>query len=372
MLSFWEKDFYLKYNQIVVGSGIVGLSTAIALKERNPKHRVLVLEKGLLPTGASTKNAGFACFGSLSEVLVDLKTMAEADVIKLIKYRWDGLQLLRKRLGDEKMDYHQWGGYELLGDASDAVLAGLDHVNDLLHPLFEQKVYRMSSRQISTFGFNKSRVKQMVFNPLEGQIHTGKMMKNLLLLATQLGVEVITGAEVLAFEEKSHGVEIALDGGLKFTAEKVAFCTNAFTQLLLPDVELVPGRGTVLITKPIKDLPFCGTFHYEEGYYYFRNYKNRVIFGGGRNVDLHTEETLNFHVNPTILHRLKSDLSDLILPDRQFEIDHTWSGIMAFGPNKKPIVTSYNDHIFLGVRLGGMGVAIGSRLGVELAEQMTS
>lgn len=81
----------------------------------------------------------------------------------------------------------------------------------------------MSSRQISTFGFNKSRVKQMVFNPLEGQIHTGKMMKNLLLLATQLGVEVITGAEVLAFEEKSHGVEIALDGGLKFTAEKVAF-----------------------------------------------------------------------------------------------------------------------------------------------------
>lgn len=371
MLSFWEKDFYLKYNQIIVGSGIVGLSTAIALKERHPNHRVLVLEKGLLPTGASTKNAGFACFGSLSEVLADLKTMTEADVIKLIKYRWDGLQLLRKRLGDEKMDYHQWGGYELLGETSDSVLGGLDQVNSLLYSFFDQKVYRMSDEQIGAFGFNKSRVKQMVFNPLEGQIHTGKMMKNLLLLATQLGVEVITGAKVLAFEEGSNGVDLALDDGIKFRAEKVAFCTNAFTKLLLPDVELVPGRGTVLITKPIKDLPFRGTFHYDEGYYYFRNYENRVIFGGGRNVDLHTEETLNFHINPKILHRLKSDLSDLILPDRAFEVDHTWSGIMAFGPNKKPIVKAYSHNIFLGVRLGGMGVAIGSRVGVELAEQMT-
>ena len=67
MLSFWEKDFFIAYDHIVVGSGIVGLSTAIAIKEKQPNSRVLVLERGIFPTGASTKNAGFACFGSLSE-----------------------------------------------------------------------------------------------------------------------------------------------------------------------------------------------------------------------------------------------------------------------------------------------------------------
>lgn len=371
MLSFWEKDFYLHYDQIVVGSGIVGLSTAIALKEKNPNHRVLVLESGVLPTGASTKNAGFACFGSLSEVLADLKTMPEKDVVKLISYRWEGLQLLRKRIGDDKMDYHQWGGYELLGEESDDILEGMGRVNDFLSSLFDPSLYRLGSEKIADFGFNKARVKHMVFNPYEGQIHTGKMMKNLYLLATELGVEVITGAQVLAFEEQKDSVSLNLEGGLQFKAAQVAFCTNGFTKMLMPDVHLKPGRGIVLITKPIPDLPFRGTFHYEEGYFYFRNYENRVILGGGRNIDLATEETLNFHINPKILDRLTADLKDLILPQKEFEIDHTWAGIMAFGENKKPIVKACSDKLFLGVRLGGMGVAIGSQIGTELAELMT-
>lgn len=371
MLSFWEKDFYLNYDQIVVGSGIVGLSTAIALKEKNPKYRILVLERGLLPTGASTKNAGFACFGSLSEVLSDLKTMPEADVVNLIRYRWEGLQLLRKRLGDKKMDYHQWGGYELLGEQSDFVLDGMTRVNDFLSPLFNQAVYRLESDKIDDFGFNQARVKHMVFNPFEGQIHTGKMMKSLYLLATELGVEVNTGAQVLAFEEQKDGVSLSLEGGLQFKASQVAFCTNGFTKMLMPDVELMPGRGIVLITKPIQDLSFRGTFHYEEGYFYFRNYENRVILGGGRNIDSTTEQTLNFHINSKILDRLTTDLRNLILTKNDFEIDHTWAGIMAFGENKKPIVKACSDKVFMGVRLGGMGVAIGSQIGTELAGLMT-
>ena len=66
MLSYWEKQSLLQYDHIVLGSGIVGLSAAISLKERQPQARVLVLERALLPTGASTKNAGFACIGSLT------------------------------------------------------------------------------------------------------------------------------------------------------------------------------------------------------------------------------------------------------------------------------------------------------------------
>jgi glycine/D-amino acid oxidase-like deaminating enzyme len=63
MLSLWEKQSFLEYDVIVVGAGITGLSTAVSIKEKNPKISVLVVERGILPTGASTKNAGFACFG---------------------------------------------------------------------------------------------------------------------------------------------------------------------------------------------------------------------------------------------------------------------------------------------------------------------
>ena len=91
MLSYWESQSFLHYHYIIIGSGITGLSTAIELKEKYPLRSVLVLERGLLPTGASTRNAGFACMGSVTELLDDLKDMTEEEVVKLVEWRKKGL-----------------------------------------------------------------------------------------------------------------------------------------------------------------------------------------------------------------------------------------------------------------------------------------
>ena len=99
-LSYWEYKTWLhNIDFTIVGSGIVGLNCALSLKEAYPNAKILILEKGMLPQGASTKNAGFACFGSISEVLADLQTHAEEDVVQLVQKRWDGVQLLRENLG---------------------------------------------------------------------------------------------------------------------------------------------------------------------------------------------------------------------------------------------------------------------------------
>lgn len=55
-LSYWEiKSWLTNVDFTIVGSGIVGLNCAINLQERFPKANILVLEKGILPQGASTK-----------------------------------------------------------------------------------------------------------------------------------------------------------------------------------------------------------------------------------------------------------------------------------------------------------------------------
>lgn len=144
-------------------------------------------------------------------------------------------------------------------------------------------------------------------------------------------------------------------------------CTNAFTEKLLPNIDLKPGRGQVIVTKPIQNLPFKGVFHYDEGYFYFRNYGNRIIFGGGRNIDFEEEQTTEFKNTSAIVKALEMHLSSIILPNQNFEIDHQWAGIMAFGNTKQPIYKEISPNIMLGVRLGGMGVAIGSKLGDKLA-----
>ena len=124
----------------------------------------------------------------------------------------------------------------------------------------------------------------------------------------------------------------------------------------------------MLITSPIKDLHIKGTFHLEEGYYYFRNINNRILLGGGRNLDFETEKTTQFGETTLVQNKLENLLKTIILPNTAFEITHRWSGIMGIGSQKKPIVKQLSENSYCGIRLGGMGVAIGSLVGKELAD----
>lgn len=375
MLSYWEKESFVNYDHIIIGSGIVGLSTAISIKEKKPDAEILILERGILPTGASTKNAGFACFGSLTELLEDIKVLGETETLALVNERWEGLKKLRERVGDENMDYLSYGGYELMRDAELACLKDIDLVNEMLFPLFKQPVFSIDDEKIKSFGFNSDEIKSVVVNPFEGQIHTGKMMKSLLALAYKLNIKVLTGTEVTSFDDNGKEVSViaknmVTNTEITFKAGKVAICTNAFTNKLVPDLDINPGRGIVLVTKPLSKLPFQGVFHIDKGYYYFRNEGSRVIFGGGRNLDFEGETTTKFEINEKILTELKKQLKDVILPNTSFEVDHVWTGIMAFGASKQPIYKKHSANVHLGVRLGGMGVAIGSRMGEKLSENM--
>ncbi len=95
--SYWERTAFIDdADVVVIGSGIVGLSAALHLKKQHPLLKVLVLERGFLPTGASTKNAGFACFGTVSEQLKGLERASEEEVAALVNYKWRGLQRLRQ------------------------------------------------------------------------------------------------------------------------------------------------------------------------------------------------------------------------------------------------------------------------------------
>jgi len=48
---------------IIIGGGLVGLSSAYSIKKAHPSLEILILERDVLPQGGSTKNAGFTNFG---------------------------------------------------------------------------------------------------------------------------------------------------------------------------------------------------------------------------------------------------------------------------------------------------------------------
>lgn len=366
-LSFWEyKNWFSNLDYAVVGSGIVGLHAALRLRERFPSAKILVLEKGALPEGASTKNAGFACFGSLSEILDDLRTHSEDEVVSLIEKRWKGLQLLRKNLGDARIDFKPFGGYELfLQDdvsAYEECLARLPWVNEVLKPLFRADVF---SREVDRFGFGHTQ-EYLIFNPFEAQIDTGNMMQALLAKAGEQNIMILNGQTVTGYVDTDSGVEVSL-GNFSFKTPKLLFATNGFAGLLIQG-QVKPARAQVLITEPIAGLDIKGTFHLDRGYYYFRNFEDRILLGGGRNLDFDTETTTSFGQTALVQDKLESLLREVILPGQEVKIAHRWSGIMGMGASKRPVVEQLSQNVYCGVRLGGMGVAIGSLVGTELAD----
>ena len=366
-LSYWEiKSWFADVDYTIVGSGIVGLHAALRLRERFPEAKILIIEKGPLPQGASTKNAGFACFGSLSEINDDLRTHSEEEVIALIQKRWNGLQLLRKRLGDAVIDFKPYGGYELFleGDTAgyEECLRRMLFVNEVLRPLFKADVF---AKEVDRFDF-KGIHEYLIFNPFEGQIDTGRMMQALLKDAHANNIQILNSTAVTAIHEKNNGVEVARSD-FSFHSKKVLFATNGFAGQLTNGA-VKPARAQVLITEPIHNLDIKGTFHIDRGYYYFRNINDRILFGGGRNLDFEGETTTDFGNTDLIQNQLEKMLREVILPNTDFTIAHRWSGIMGMGSHKKPVVEQLSNHVYCGVRLGGMGVAIGSMIGAELAE----
>ena len=372
--SYWESSTWLKPDVIIIGAGIVGINAAIHLKKSNPSNKILILERGTLPAGASTKNAGFACFGSLSEIVDDLERCSEEEVVHLIEMRWQGLQLLRNTLSDEQLEYEPLGSFEVFTDAQDELynqsLAIMERFNKHLERITHvHSVFSQADHRISEFGLQG--VKHLILNSAEGQINTGKMMNSLMQLAHSLDISILHGVEVDSFKHHEQSVSVSTKSLGEITCKQLLIATNGFAKQLLPNIDVEPGRAQVLITSPIPNLKIKGCFHMDQGYFYFRNVGNRILFGGGRNLDKVAETTYSHQTTDIIQQKLDNYLRETILPGIDFTIEQRWAGTLGLGKTRLPIIEKIDNTIFCAVRMGGMGVAIGSLAGKNVATMMT-
>ncbi|TDX86091.1 NAD(P)/FAD-dependent oxidoreductase [Epilithonimonas xixisoli] len=359
--SIWELEtFYRKREIIIIGSGFTGLWTAISIKEKFPEKSVLIVERNPIPMGASTRNAGFACFGSLTEIISDSEKMGWEKTLDLVKMRFEGLQKIQNYFANDEIDFDLCDGYEILND--EFALEKLDEVDQHLFPITKtENTFKIVNEKIKEFGLGKSEF--LVENLCEGSLHSGKLLMKLVEKCHELKVEFLCGTEVESVSELENEVEIKINKNLILKSEKVIFCTNAFSSKFLESEEIIPARGQIILTEPIENLKLKGTFHYDEGFYYFRNLGNQILLGGARNQDFETEKTTNFETTEFLQNHLEQFLKEVILPNQDFKIAMRWSGIMAMGSEKTPIVKQISERQFCAVRLSGMGVALAPKIG---------
>jgi gamma-glutamylputrescine oxidase len=373
-VSIWEYESFFSHKDfIIVGSGLTGLWSAYYLKKRYPKKTVLLLERGMIPSGASSRNAGFACFGSFTELLADTDLHGENKMLDLVEMRFRGLEKIRKKFSDEQINYENYGGYELISPEQfpdlDTLRTRIDALNSQLKEITgKQKTFQLNDSKIKQFGLGGSH--HLIENKQEGQLHSGKLLEALVQLVHSVGVTILTQVDVKKMETQQDRVRLETNLPVLLTAGQVLICTNAFAKTLLPDLDILPARGQILLTEPVEGLKIKGAFHYDEGFYYFRNLDNRVLLGGARNKFIDEEETFSVDVSEHVQQELERFLKEIILPGTPFRVSLRWSGTMAVGKEKNPIVQKINDRVFCAVRMSGMGVALAPQLGKKVAGMM--
>ncbi len=348
------------WDLVIIGAGFGGAWCALEYLQRRPNARVLLLEKGTRPTGASTRNAGFSCIGSPSEMLNDAVVMGESKMLDLAAIRYEGLQKIQETFSPEIYDYEPCGGYELFNHDQpqlNLVKEKLDWLNESFARVSnEPEIFSWCTEDMSKHGITG--FDAMVKNRLDGAIHSGKLLAALHRKAMNLGAVLMFESEVESWVSDEKNVLITTKSGSRISSEQLLLCTNAFTPELTNGLEITPGRGQVVVTNPIPGLKLFGTFHFDEGFYYFRHVGNRILLGGARNEAFEQEATIILETTEHIQGVLEHFISKHLLQDIPFEIDFRWAGVMAFTKSKLPEVFQLSKRSHALVACNGMGVAL--------------
>ncbi|MDE3125764.1 MAG: FAD-binding oxidoreductase [Bacteroidota bacterium] len=374
-ISIWEKEsFFAKQDVIIVGGGLMGLWSAIAIKESNAQLRVTILEKNSTPLGASTRNAGFACFGSPTELLHDAQTLGESAMLAITEKRYKGIQKILRYLPKHTIDFDPCGGYECLTQSqlpTDSIAEKIAYLNKLLAPITQTNTTFIRNDAALTF-FGLQHFDALIQNKLEAALHSGKLVKALQVVAFQSGIQILSGIDVIECKQINNGVQINTQQKIVFNAEKVVLCTNAFSNNINTGhtIPIMPGRGQIILTSPIPNLPLHGTFHFDAGFYYWRNLGNRILLGGARNKAFEEETTTELNTTNKIQRELEQFLQKHIHPSIHYSIEQRWSGIMGFTQNHLPYVHFIESNILAVIACNGMGVALTPIIAEEVAHNI--
>ncbi len=354
---YWHFNHHLhSYDYGIIGGGFVGMYIALHIKQKSPKAKVLLVESQQHGAMASSRNAGFACIGSVTELISDTEQYGLDKVIDLVEMRYAGLKYIEQKYG-QAISFDWCGGYELFKEKSirEEAIAHIELYNDALQRAIGIRPYS----EVAASRFRLDPV--AIFNKVEGHIDTGTYFRLLRRECITHGVTIETGRTVTDIVESSVGVELEVrDIGAKITVKSLINCTNSLNQKWLSRDKgvLKTVRNQVLVTQKFSRPFIRGAYHMDQGYIYFRDLDDRILIGGARHV-FPEEETDQLGMNVDNLLYLKNILEEYILPQGvQCEIDYAWSGLLSGGTTRLPIVERVSEHQVVALRLGGMGVAI--------------
>jgi gamma-glutamylputrescine oxidase len=338
----------------IVGGGLAGVSTAIAVLQRQPGIRVTLLESHFVGFGASGRNGGLISPLPAPAWLLTAKANPDhAWALRALNGRVHALgEWLAAAVPDSEVQpcsLHLQAMGRLTTSGVNEVAAVLDHagIGHSLAP--DARRGGKPTLELPTC-----------------MVHPFRLVRALAAHAAQLGAVVCEGAAVGAVEGAPGGALVHLAGGGYLRARRVVLCTNAYTASVKapspPRAKVV--RNYMVATEPLdpeaqQQLGGGDAFIVElnKAYVFYRLHRGRLIYGGVETF-FRTPKS-DYDVPPFIRRALERHLAKSI-PWRSLPVAMDWGGAFQSSATDLPIITASPETkaIIFNIGYGGTGVAL--------------
>jgi len=232
------------YDFAVIGGGIVGLSTAWQLRQRQPAKSVVVLEKEpALACHQTGHNSGVIHAGIYYE-----PGSLKAEFCR------KGVQATLRFCRDNHLPFEQCGKLIVATDAAESVrmqaLYTRARANGIDVQLLDAAALQGLEPNITGVG--------AILSPVTGIVDYVAVATTMAARLRDLGGDVLTGGEVVALQETGDAVMIRLGDGRRVDARAVVACGGLMADRLARmmhtgiDFRIVPYRGEYYRLRPEK------------------------------------------------------------------------------------------------------------------------
>jgi putative aminophosphonate oxidoreductase len=348
----------------IVGGGLVGLWTALRIKERDPARDVVVVERDVCGGGASGRNGGFVMswWPKLASLM---RVCGREDAVSMARASEDAIGELGCYLEEHAIDAAFRRGGWLWTATSDAQLGAWEPVMGLCQEIGVEPFVRLAPDEVARRSGSPAH-RAGVFEAAVATVQPAALVRGLRRVALEHGVRIFEHTHVRRLQRRHPPVLVTAGG--RVLADKVVIATNAWAANLGElHLDLVVVSSDVVLTGPVperlEEIGWSGGEAITDSQimvdYYRTTRDGRIAFGkGGWGIALAGRVPRSFDHHPGRARMVAGDLRRYypMLSDVPI-VDH-WSGPIDRTPDSLPLLGHLGGqrHIVYGVGWSGNGV----------------
>lgn len=359
-----------RFDVAVVGGGYTGLAAARQLARSGAS--VIVLERGAIGDGASSRNAGQVLTGLKLEPATLVANYGESRARELFDLSRQAIVELERLVADEQIDCELQRTGHLQAAAKPSHFEAFREEQALLARVFNHAVSLVpETDQISELGTNYYH--GLLVDEESRALNPAKYVAGLEAAAARAGALLVDHTAVTHVARASGGWTLDTARG-PLSAGDVLFATNGYTDRAAPALQrrLVPIGSYIIVTAPLADAVAARLLPrrrmvFDSRYFlhYFRlTSDNRLLFGGRAEFSGPTLES--GRRAEAILRR---EMAAIFPNLAGMPIDYTWSGHVAFTRDQMPHAGRMDEAFYAGGYCGH-GIAMATHLGAVIARRM--